>query len=145
VLIGKVINRPLSEYPLQPTTGRLLVHAGEALCESSQRELVMGADHSRLPVLLTAAVAICGCSPEPPKARYTVDEYLANPQAMEAKLHECANNPGDSGRDPECVNVRAAAERQGIGSLRDLPPMGLNPPAEKDRPNGTVGNPEQKN
>jgi hypothetical protein len=75
----------------------------------------------------TAAIAFCGCSPEPQKARYTVDEYVANPDAMDAKLTECANNPGESADDPDCVNVKAAAERKGIGSLRDLPPMGLNP------------------
>jgi hypothetical protein len=82
--------------------------------------------------LIVAAVAgIFGCSPEQPKARYTVDEYLANPDAMDAKLKDCANNPGDLGDDPDCVNVRVAAERKGLGSLRDLPPMGL-VPSEKD-------------
>ena len=82
-----------------------------------------------LVLLVMAAVALVGCSPETPQARYTVDEYLTNPEAMDAALKECANNPGDSRNDPDCVNVHAAAERKGIGSLRDLPPMGLNPPA----------------
>ena len=83
------------------------------------------------PVLLVAtAVALFGCSPEQPKARYTVDEYLANPDAMNAKLAECTNNPGELRSDPDCVNVTAAAERKGVGSLRDLPPMDLNPPEE---------------
>lgn len=59
-----------------------------------------------------------GCSPEAPQARYTVDEYLAKPAAMDTKLEECANNPGDLESDPDCVNVRAAAEQKGIGSLR---------------------------
>lgn len=104
----------------------------------------MRADRSSLALLVTAALAICGCSPEPPKARYTVDEYLANPQATEARLKECAKNPGDSLRDPDCVNVRAAAERRGIGSLRDLPPMGLNPPAQEDPANGGTGNSKEK-
>lgn len=77
------------------------------------------------------AMVLFGCSPESPKARYTVDEYLANPQAMDARLEECANNPGDLRDDPDCINVRAAAERQGVGSLRDLPPMRLASPQEK--------------
>jgi hypothetical protein len=75
-----------------------------------------------------AVIALSGCFPEPQTARYTVDEYVANPDAMDAKLKECANNPGDFRDDPDCVNVKAAAERRGIGSLRDLPPLGLNPP-----------------
>jgi hypothetical protein len=91
--------------------------------------------NQRLFVLIaTAATTLCGCSPEPQAARYTVDEYLSNPDAMDAKLKECANNPGDSANDPDCVNVRAAAERKGIGSLRDLPPLGLNPPPTDEQP-----------
>jgi hypothetical protein len=94
----------------------------------------MNAIQSTSSVILAIAVVggLAACAPEPEKARYTVDEYLDNPDAMNAKLKECANNPGDLGSDPDCVNVRAAVERQGIGSLRDLPPMGLAPP-EKDQ------------
>jgi hypothetical protein len=93
----------------------------------AQTEVVMNPSQFHLILVGTAAIAFCGCSPEPQKARYTVDEYVANPDAMELKLQECANNPGDSRNDPDCVNVKAAAERKGIGSLRDLPPMGLSP------------------
>jgi hypothetical protein len=92
----------------------------------AQTEVVMNANQFHLVLVTAAAIAFCGCSPQAPKARYTVDEYVANPDAMEAKLQQCANNPGDSRNDPDCVNVKAAAERKGIGSLRDLPPMGLN-------------------
>jgi hypothetical protein len=84
-----------------------------------------------------AVIALFGCSPEPKAARYTVDEYVAHPDVMNAKLVECANSPGDSLNDPDCVNVKAAAERKGIGSLRDLPPMGLNPPAQPDQRSGS--------
>lgn len=99
----------------------------------------MNAYRFHLVLVGAAAIALCGCSPEQQRARYTVDEYVANPDAMDAKLKECANNPGDSRNDPDCVNVTAAAERKGIGSLRDLPPMGLNPPpperqSESDAP-----------
>ena len=97
----------------------------------------MNANQFRLVLVGAAAIALCGCSPESPKAHYTVDQYVANPDAMDAKLKECANSPGDSRNDPDCVNVKAAAERKGIGSLRDLPPMGLNPPPtdEQSKPN----------
>jgi hypothetical protein len=97
----------------------------------AQTEVVMNANQFHLVLVAAAAIAFCGCSPEPQMARYTVDDYVANPDAMDAKLKECANNPGDSRNDPDCVNVRAAAERKGIGSLRDLPPMGLNPPPDE--------------
>jgi hypothetical protein len=99
----------------------------------AQTEVVMNANPFHLVLLAAAAIACCGCSPERQGARYTVDEYVANPDAMEAKLKECANNPGDGRDDPDCINVKAAAERKGIGSLRDLPPIGLNPP-ETEQP-----------
>jgi len=88
----------------------------------------MKANQRPLVIIAIAFIALAGCSPEPKAARYTVDEYVENPDAMDARLKECANNPGDFRDDPDCVNVKAAAERKGIGSLRDLPPMGLNPP-----------------
>jgi hypothetical protein len=84
---------------------------------------------------------LLGCSPEPPKAEFTVDEYLANPAAMNAKLKECANNPGDLRDDPDCTNVKAAAERQGVGSLRDLPPLGLEPSEDNGRSERSASNP----
>ena len=65
----------------------------------------MNANQFHLVLVAAAANAFCGCSPEPQKARYTVDEYVANPHAMEAKLQECANNPGDSHDDADCLNV----------------------------------------
>jgi hypothetical protein len=77
--------------------------------------------------LIAGIGALCACSPEPPTARYTVDEYLANPQVMSETLEKCANDPGELRNDPDCINVQAAAERKDIGSLRDRRPLGLVP------------------
>lgn len=86
--------------------------------------------------LLSCIAALCACNPEPPKARYTVDEYLADPQAMSQALEKCANNPGELRNDPDCINVRAAAQRKDIGSMRDRRPLGLVPEkkSEADEP-----------
>src|SRR3954470_17307862 len=54
---------------------------------------------------LTAAEAGCSQQAAPPKATHTVDQYLAKPDLMEAKVRECANNPGELRNDPDCVNV----------------------------------------
>lgn len=82
----------------------------------------------RIALLFSCIGAHCACTPEPPKARYTVDEYLADPQLLNQVLAKCANDPGALSRtDPDCINVKAAAERKDIGSLRDLPPLGLVP------------------
>jgi hypothetical protein len=40
------------------------------------------------------------CSPEPQKARYTLDDYVANPDAMDAKLKKCAKIPCAPEADP---------------------------------------------
>jgi hypothetical protein len=40
-------------------------------------------------------------------------------------LDVCANDLGALAETPDCVNARVAARRAGIGSLRELPPIGL--------------------
>lgn len=44
----------------------------------------------------------------------TVDWYLApeNKDALDAKIKECKNNPGELWETPNCVNARHAAERK---------------------------------
>lgn len=101
-------------------------------------DMTRPASHVASTIALAIALFGFGCSQEPPKARYTVDQYLANPAAMDARLKECADSPGDLRDDPDCVNANAAAERQGVGSLRDLPPLGL-VPSEKKEPSQQSG------
>lgn len=83
-------------------------------------------------LVLSAMVTLSGCSPKPPKAKFTADEYLARPEQLDAKVKECANNPGDLRDDPDCVNALTAEERRSQGSLRDLPPLDLPIPKQKD-------------
>jgi hypothetical protein len=89
----------------------------------------------RLHVIGIAALVLtiqAGCSSEaqPPKATYTVEEYLAKPDVMKAKLRECTNNPGELQNHPDCVNVKAAARQDGIGSYKDLKPLKFPLPGE---------------
>ncbi|MBS0422611.1 MAG: EexN family lipoprotein [Proteobacteria bacterium] len=76
-------------------------------------------------VLAAALTAAGGCSQQaaPPRAKYTVDEYLAKPDLMEAKVRECANNPGELRDDPDCVNVKAAAQQYSVGSRKRMEPL----------------------
>jgi hypothetical protein len=78
------------------------------------------------------AVAEAGCAKQetPPKAKYTVDEYLAKPNLMEAKLRECANNPGGLRDDPDCINVKAAAQQYSVGSRKRMEPLKFPTPEE---------------
>jgi hypothetical protein len=89
----------------------------------------------RLHVIGIAALVLAiqaGCSSEtqPPKATYTVEEYLAKPDVMKAKLRECTNNPGELQDHPDCINVKAAAKQDGIGSYKDLKPLKFPLPGE---------------
>jgi hypothetical protein len=66
-----------------------------------------------------------GCSRSPEAPARTVEYYRAHGEEREAMLAKCGNDPGTLGRAPNCVNAREAARREGIGSLRDLPPLDL--------------------
>lgn len=41
----------------------------------------------------------------------TVDYYLANPDARQEKLVQCANNPGDKAIEANCVNAKEAQHK----------------------------------
>jgi hypothetical protein len=79
---------------------------------------------------IAATLGLAGCSQQTatPQAKYTVDEYLAKPDVMAAKLRECSNNPGSLQNDADCLNVKEAAKRQGVGSYDKLPPLKLSKP-----------------
>lgn len=74
-----------------------------------------------------ALLLLSACSREPERARYTVEEYSANDALREAKVKECTNDPGTLGDTPDCMNAFRAASLEGRGSLREAPPIGLDP------------------
>lgn len=69
--------------------------------------------------------AVTACAPAPKQAQHTVNYYRGHPVVRREILDRCANDPGDEGRTPDCVNARTAESIEGIGSLRSLPPMKL--------------------
>jgi len=69
--------------------------------------------------------AVTACAPAPKQAQHTVDYYRSHAALRGEMLGQCANDPGDKGRAPDCINARAAENIEGIGSLKSLPPMGL--------------------
>lgn len=69
--------------------------------------------------------AVTACAPAPKRAQHTVDYYRSHAALRQEVLTHCANDPGDEGRTPDCLNARAAESIEGIGSLKSLPPMGL--------------------
>lgn len=93
--------------------------------KQSVRSIRHGAQgvHWCLGVAVTIGAAACTPSPEP--THQTVEYYRANREAREARVAECANDPGRLGKTPDCINAKQAAAIEGLGSLRDMKPLGL--------------------
>jgi hypothetical protein len=88
-----------------------------------------GVQHVRkclgLVVTLTSAA---GCAPAPDRALHTVDEYRRDATLRELTFARCTNNPGSRDSSSDCINVREAERREGVGSLRTLAPLELPSP-----------------
>jgi hypothetical protein len=89
--------------------------------------------------MVYVALAVTGCSRSSSERTFSVDYYRANREARGAMLRACASDPGRLERSANCVNAREAARAEGVGSLKDLPPMGL--PQGATRPPGSAGKP----
>ena len=94
--------------------------------------LARGVSGAQWYLAIGAALTVAACSspPEPP-THQTVAFYRANKEARQAKVAECANDPGALGKTPDCINAKQAAAIEGLGSFRDMKPLG--PPKERAR------------
>jgi len=86
-----------------------------------------------LGIVVTVGAAV-SCAPAPDRAN-TVTYYREHAEEREAALARCTDDPGSAGGTPDCVNAREAARLEGVGSLRELPPLDL--PAERKPSNGS--------
>ena len=86
-----------------------------------------------LGIVVTVSAAV-SCAPAPDPAN-TVTYYREHADERDAALKRCADDPGSLGKQPDCVNAREASRLEGVGSLRELPPLDL--PAEKKPSNGS--------
>ena len=74
-----------------------------------------------IPLLLT--VALTGCIKEDPAIVapkvdriYTVSDFLAQPELRKKFFTMCGNDPGQSARDPNCINVLNAERIASAGT-----------------------------
>jgi hypothetical protein len=74
-------------------------------------------------ILLLLPLALSGCfKGEPPTVVpgvdrvYTVDEFVAQPVLRKKVSAVCSNDPGRTGLDPNCVNVRRADHIASVGT-----------------------------
>lgn len=78
-------------------------------------------------VALVFALLASACSPAPPPARYSVEEYRAHAELRHAQIARCQQDPGSLRKTPDCINAQQAAAFQDRLRLRDVPPVGLDP------------------
>lgn len=80
-----------------------------------------------VPLGLWASICsgITGCGAKPDPVRQDVAFYRAHPDVRRGVLGGCANDPGSLRADPDCLNAKEAERLESIGSLRELPPVGL--------------------
>lgn len=64
----------------------------------------------------TLLACLAACTPAEPTR--TVDYYKANPDERRAKLKDCASNPGEKRREPNCVNASQAEALGALGTSR---------------------------
>jgi hypothetical protein len=87
--------------------------------------------------LVVTLLGAAGCTPVPDRAKHTVSDYRADAELRRIELAKCWNDPGTLGKSPDCVNARDADRAEGMGSLRELPPLELpktgSPPQGKDQ------------
>lgn len=99
--------------------------------QQSIRSIRHGARGVRWCLGIVVTISTAACAPSPNPTHQTVEYYRANREAREARVAECANDPGALGKTPDCINAKQAAQIEDIGNLRDLPPMGLLKDAEE--------------
>jgi hypothetical protein len=75
--------------------------------------------------IVVTAISAVACAPAPDRARHTVSEYRQDATLRTRQLKECISHLGTQGHTPDCVNVTEAERLEGIGTLRDLPPLAL--------------------
>ncbi len=64
---------------------------------------------TRITLLLSAIALLGACSEEQPPR--SVNEFMENPNLLEATVVRCSQNRSETRYDPECVNAREAVSR----------------------------------
>ena len=73
-------------------------------------------------VLLGGSLAADCSETSSPEQTRTVEWYLQNKAELKKKIAECADNPGELGNTPNCINAKAAILADSAGAIHDLPP-----------------------
>ena len=81
--------------------------------------------HIVIAVAVAVAASCTGCSKQSPVVSeatagrvLTVDEYLKQPDVRKTVFASCANDPGRTGDDPNCVNALQAERIASSGTGR---------------------------
>jgi hypothetical protein len=82
----------------------------------------------RAVLVLPALIALLGCDGGPQGEAPTVDWYREHASERDHQVQVCSSDPAAHKESELCLNALRAAELESVGSLRNLPSMGLSPP-----------------
>lgn len=78
-------------------------------------------------IVALSVFTAAACTRDADVARHTVEEYRADAELRRGVFAACVNDPGARGENADCVNAIEAERLESRRSLRDLPPVGLDP------------------
>ena len=70
---------------------------------------------TKLLATLALTTLLIGCNDTPTEEVKTVDYYEQNKKALELKMKECKNNPGELKETPNCQNAIQAMKNNSSG------------------------------
>lgn len=82
---------------------------------------------------LVFSAGLVACAPTPP-AGPTVAYYRAHVTERKLMVRACLNDPAQARGRADCTNALEADAIEGLGSLRELPPMDLPQPSRPSTP-----------
>ena len=81
-----------------------------------------GVQRARQALGIVVTLIAVACTP-PPKPAPSVTYYRAHADEREAVLADCLDHKAEKVGTGPCINAREAGRLEGIGSLRNLPPI----------------------
>jgi hypothetical protein len=75
--------------------------------------------------IVVTFLSTAGCAPAPDRASHSVEDYREDAKLRREEFERCRADLGALKDSPDCINAQEAERSEGVGNLRDLPPLKL--------------------